>query len=134
MIRRPPRSTLFPYTTLFRSNLVGLGNAGGQVSYGVDINVLPGDLIGKPANSAPTRLNSSFGAINYTQNDRAANYNGVTFDVRGRVTRGFFDISYTRASSKDDAGGAPNAVTPPPHHVLSPWGVAHPYFPCCYYQ
>src|SRR5438874_9178677 len=25
MIRRPPRSTLFPYTTLFRSNLVGLG-------------------------------------------------------------------------------------------------------------
>src|SRR5256885_12332752 len=24
MIRRPPRSTLFPYTTLFRSNLVDL--------------------------------------------------------------------------------------------------------------
>src|SRR2546427_4234318 len=24
MIRRPPRSTLFPYTTLFRSTLVGL--------------------------------------------------------------------------------------------------------------
>src|SRR5258708_30768302 len=25
MIRRPPRSTLFPYTTLFRSLLTGLG-------------------------------------------------------------------------------------------------------------
>src|SRR3712207_9521016 len=25
MIRRPPRSTLFPYTTLFRSTLTGLG-------------------------------------------------------------------------------------------------------------
>src|SRR3712207_9206440 len=25
MIRRPPRSTLFPYTTLFRSRLLGLG-------------------------------------------------------------------------------------------------------------
>src|SRR5256885_3788842 len=25
MIRRPPRSTLFPYTTLFRSGLLGLG-------------------------------------------------------------------------------------------------------------
>src|SRR3712207_7607706 len=25
MIRRPPRSTLFPYTTLFRSNVLGLG-------------------------------------------------------------------------------------------------------------
>src|SRR3712207_8879864 len=26
MIRRPPRSTLFPYTTLFRSELAGLGH------------------------------------------------------------------------------------------------------------
>src|SRR2546427_2075379 len=26
MIRRPPRSTLFPYTTLFRSRVQGLGN------------------------------------------------------------------------------------------------------------
>src|SRR5256885_14195908 len=25
MIRRPPRSTLFPYTTLFRSQVVGIG-------------------------------------------------------------------------------------------------------------
>src|SRR2546427_8854037 len=29
MIRRPPRSTLFPYTTLFRSELVQLGHAVG---------------------------------------------------------------------------------------------------------
>src|SRR5258708_16534418 len=28
MIRRPPRSTLFPYTTLFRSRLAGPGRAG----------------------------------------------------------------------------------------------------------
>src|SRR5260370_30047506 len=28
MIRRPPRSTLFPYTTLFRSLLVPCGGAG----------------------------------------------------------------------------------------------------------
>src|SRR2546430_10317986 len=27
MIRRPPRSTLFPYTTLFRSGVFGLDNA-----------------------------------------------------------------------------------------------------------
>src|SRR5437588_8517017 len=27
MIRRPPRSTLFPYTTLFRSRPVRIGNA-----------------------------------------------------------------------------------------------------------
>src|SRR5690348_17448527 len=33
MIRRPPRSTLFPYTTLFRSlhTVVGAGNAEGAV-------------------------------------------------------------------------------------------------------
>jgi len=28
MIRRPPRSTLFPYTTLFRSVIIGIGPAG----------------------------------------------------------------------------------------------------------
>src|SRR2546426_195609 len=29
MIRRPPRSTLFPYTTLFRSRVLGDGHGGG---------------------------------------------------------------------------------------------------------
>src|SRR2546421_6505182 len=29
MIRRPPRSTLFPYTTLFRSSLEWIASAGG---------------------------------------------------------------------------------------------------------
>src|SRR2546430_9115582 len=33
MIRRPPRSTLFPYTTLFRSiAFIGLGNMGGPMA------------------------------------------------------------------------------------------------------
>src|SRR5256885_9604036 len=35
MIRRPPRSTLFPYTTLFRSYLVGAGR--GPVEAYLDI-------------------------------------------------------------------------------------------------
>src|SRR5690242_21273212 len=37
MIRRPPRSTLFPYTTLFRSDAVGTGleGAGDQDDPGV---------------------------------------------------------------------------------------------------
>src|SRR5258705_13287065 len=40
MIRRPPRSTLFPYTTLFRSVLVGkdpfaVDHAHGQIDVGV---------------------------------------------------------------------------------------------------
>src|SRR3712207_8526625 len=34
MIRRPPRSTLFPYTTLFRSlNVVGLPAQGNTISF-----------------------------------------------------------------------------------------------------
>src|SRR2546423_8629456 len=37
MIRRPPRSTLFPYTTLFRSRLGGgVGQADGEDGEGVD--------------------------------------------------------------------------------------------------
>src|SRR5688572_32291012 len=31
MIRRPPRSTLFPYTTLFRSDAVAFAELGAQV-------------------------------------------------------------------------------------------------------
>src|SRR2546430_2160502 len=34
MIRRPPRSTLFPYTTLFRSVVVSAGDEGGPMTNG----------------------------------------------------------------------------------------------------
>src|SRR2546429_5561459 len=58
MIRRPPRSTLFPYTTLFRSVLhdllgVGLADPGQRLEVG-----LRGDR-------KSTRLNSSHGYISY---------------------------------------------------------------------
>src|SRR5258706_11123074 len=36
MIRRPPRSTLFPYTTLFRSSGTDLGHVGGNCEPGVN--------------------------------------------------------------------------------------------------
>jgi hypothetical protein len=111
------------YSGSHSANLVGLGDTTGNVSYGVDINSLPGDLIGKPAGSAPTRLNSSFGQINYTDNNRVGNYEGVTFDFRGRAKRGFFDVSYTRSSSKDDAGQYPSALNPHQFYGPSPWDV-----------
>src|SRR5207302_1046053 len=111
------------YSGSHDSNLVGNGNLGGVVSYGVDINAMPGDLIGKPPNSAPTRLNPSFGPIAYTQNDRVGNYNGITFDLRARVRRGFFDASYTRSSSKDDASRYPTALNPHQFYGPSPWDV-----------
>src|SRR5256885_8948157 len=34
MIRRPPRSTLFPYTTLFRSHQAGRHGGGGRAASG----------------------------------------------------------------------------------------------------
>src|ERR1044072_9876300 len=63
MIRRPPRSTLFPYTTLFRSILVGdlgtsetvgigsggtgvsgsTGNTGGETTFGSLVSAWGGD-------------------------------------------------------------------------------------------
>src|SRR3712207_8865342 len=48
MIRRPPRSTLFPYTTLFRSTVFGEGH---QTSLIMFIGEQPGDkedLSGRP--------------------------------------------------------------------------------------
>src|SRR5258707_7520347 len=47
MIRRPPRSTLFPYTTLFRSlfRVFGLEDAVGCEQNGVSRTKLDGDLI-----------------------------------------------------------------------------------------
>src|SRR3712207_2571851 len=48
MIRRPPRSTLFPYTTLFRSGLnVGFRVDGRvrQIVAGVDVDLAPGECV-----------------------------------------------------------------------------------------
>jgi len=108
------------YSGSHSTNLVGNGNQAGIVSYGVDINAKPGDLLTNPA---PTRLNTSFGSIAYTNNDRVANYNGVTLDLRGRSRRGFFDASYTHSSSKDDAGNYPTAINPHQFYGPSPWDV-----------
>src|SRR5438874_3860309 len=44
MIRRPPRSTLFPYTTLFRSPLGALLRATGLDELPQLINVLRGEM------------------------------------------------------------------------------------------
>src|SRR2546430_12314141 len=72
MIRRPPRSTLFPYTTLFRSALaadlyrdrsrtVALGSVAGLQEAG---SVL-GPIYGEPRDRKSTRLNSSHSQISY---------------------------------------------------------------------
>src|SRR2546429_4077381 len=62
MIRRPPRSTLFPYTTLFRSDFRQLvrepSKSNGRETRGSQRSVVTGDR-------KSTRLNSSHGYISY---------------------------------------------------------------------
>src|SRR5262249_52142739 len=103
-------------------DIVGNGNAIGLVSYGVDINVQPGDLITHES-IAPTRLNPSFGSISFADNDRYANYNGVFFNVKGRFSRGFLDFSYTRSSSKDDGLAYPTPTNPAQYYAPSTFDV-----------
>src|SRR2546427_2893767 len=84
MIRRPPRSTLFPYTTLFRSLLDGPADFVGHVQPHADLPWIRGDGsrqaqavfarqygLGNLVNLAgqgdrkSTRLNSSHSQISY---------------------------------------------------------------------
>src|SRR5258708_29353007 len=73
MIRRPPRSTLFPYTTLFRSHareacwIAGQANVSGEYAAGIGLSV---DAVSQPIlrtnrDRKSTRLNSSHQIISY---------------------------------------------------------------------
>src|SRR5258708_31663966 len=71
MIRRPPRSTLFPYTTLFRSGPRLHGHAAGSPQVpgddqergdSIDRRLVPG---GNQRDRKSTRLNSSHQIISY---------------------------------------------------------------------
>src|SRR2546430_13447386 len=63
MIRRPPRSTLFPYTTLFRSLGFGVGpTAHGQLTHPL---LLGGIQPVQAEDRKSTRLNSSHSQISY---------------------------------------------------------------------
>src|SRR2546422_5789918 len=68
MIRRPPRSTLFPYTTLFRSQVLDVTDAA-SVTRAVDAvatTLGPVDvLVNNAGDRKSTRLNSSHGYISY---------------------------------------------------------------------
>src|SRR3712207_8695838 len=80
MIRRPPRSTLFPYTTLFRSNVLEVRESDKAVAAGTELGVTAEDAKGlenngntqlklpnlpEGADRKSTRLNSSHANISY---------------------------------------------------------------------
>src|SRR5947199_6430221 len=64
MIRRPPRSTLFPYTTLFRSQIV-TKNSSGSTNGPVWSFTTAGSGGGGGGDRKSTRLNSSHLGISY---------------------------------------------------------------------
>src|SRR5256885_3717881 len=65
MIRRPPRSTLFPYTTLFRSGPHRAQFPGDGRPRGAHHRVRPGVHVGLRPDRKSTRLNSSHLVISY---------------------------------------------------------------------
>src|SRR5436190_4095978 len=75
MIRRPPRSTLFPYTTLFRSQLASVSLNGASITTVRDwepseaVESVVGNLLGLIGgirqDRKSTRLNSSHTVISY---------------------------------------------------------------------
>src|SRR2546429_927350 len=70
MIRRPPRSTLFPYTTLFRSKVTGFtpNFAPNPEPFPADeVLIAPdsGRVLATSRDRKSTRLNSSHGYISY---------------------------------------------------------------------
>src|SRR3712207_7574420 len=69
MIRRPPRSTLFPYTTLFRSHILTLRR---RLAHVLELEHLPDLVLSELERSRrvtqdrkSTRLNSSHANISY---------------------------------------------------------------------
>src|SRR5256885_10559876 len=72
MIRRPPRSTLFPYTTLFRSKVVNRGTQGEYNPWPntphmerIYLRDLSSVSYGNGVDRKSTRLNSSHLVISY---------------------------------------------------------------------
>src|SRR3712207_8363164 len=75
MIRRPPRSTLFPYTTLFRSIEKAVKNA--AQNYNVNLNT--GDI------NVIVNLLKEVGNQNYNYNDIKDTLNNVSANVVSKL-------------------------------------------------
>src|SRR2546430_12293463 len=65
MIRRPPRSTLFPYTTLFRSQRTGFRDLHRAQLVSLERNGTPTSRNTWRRDRKSTRLNSSHSQISY---------------------------------------------------------------------
>ena len=96
------------------ADLIAAGGNTANTSYGNDVNAFSGDLLQHlqcttatngtiSCSGSPTRLNTSFGNINYAYNTAVGNYTALVVSGRGRFAeRGFLTASYTLGHSLDD--------------------------------
>src|SRR5437867_8140416 len=99
MIRRPPRSTLFPYTTLFRSSREGPGRQGGLRRA---IGVQSAKAGGHGQDRKSTRLNSSHRTISY-----------AVFCLKKKKTDAFIVKLLTNPTRAQNAGRPANMLSNP---------------------
>src|SRR2546429_3432015 len=100
MIRRPPRSTLFPYTTLFRSPTIrtvaeteGSRSGGRRRAQRLRIRDARGvrEIVSEIGDRKSTRLNSSHGYISY-----------AVFCLKKKKKQKYVTITYPRTSAFHD--------------------------------
>src|SRR3712207_8723620 len=96
MIRRPPRSTLFPYTTLFRSEDLLRGALAALLELEEDLTVVgeaatTTDAVGLARDRKSTRLNSSHANISYP-----------VFCLKKKSIKGVLVMIHVQPQSGDD--------------------------------
>ncbi len=122
------------YVGSHSGSLIAAAGNTGNTSYGNDVNAYAGDLIQhinctetattNACSGTQTRLNTSFGNINYAFNTSVANYDGMIASARGRFTRrGFLTASYTLGHALDDWQNYPVAYPFNQFYANSPYDV-----------
>ena len=128
------------YVGSVSNDLVAAGGNTGNTAYGNDVNLFAGDLIqhincqltGTASNQTSTctgvqtRLNTSFGSINYSYNAAHGNYNGLIASGRGRLgQKAFFTASYTLGHGLDNWQNYPFGYPISQFYASNPYDIRH---------
>jgi hypothetical protein len=122
------------YVGSHSGNLITGGGSTSATAYGNDVNAYQGDLIQhisctensttNTCNGVQTRLNTSFGSIDYAFNGAIANYSGLIVSTRGRFARsGFLTASYSHSRSEDNWQSYPVAYPFYQFYAASPYDI-----------